>query len=99
MSGYLYGNARSYEFQDQVRNSIADGSNRIVIDLESVKRIDSAGVGILATLMWSASRSGGGLVLVAVPPNLEKILGIAMLLDRVYSADTCDAAIAKLAGD
>jgi anti-anti-sigma factor len=99
LSGYLYGNVKSYELQENVRATIADGKNRIVVDLAAVEKIDSAGVGILASLMWSASQSGGGLVMVGVPPTVEKILGIAMLLDRIDHADTCDAAIVMLDKD
>jgi len=96
LSGNLYGNPKSYELQEDVRAAIAAGSNRIVVDLAEVDKIDSAGVGILASLMWSASQAGGGLVMVAVPPKVEKILGIAMLLDRIDHAETRDEAIAVL---
>jgi anti-anti-sigma factor len=94
--GYLYGSPPSYEFQDEVRGKIAGGVSRIVIDLEAVEKIDSAGLGILASVMWSASQAGGGMVLASVPPTVEKLLGIAMLLDRIDHAETCEKAIALL---
>jgi len=86
--GYLYGSPHSYEFQEEVRGKIASGVSRIVIDLEAVEKIDSAGLGILASVMWSASQAGGGMVLAAVPPTVEKLLGIAMLLDRSAARTT-----------
>jgi anti-anti-sigma factor len=96
--GCLYGSPESYEFQEEVRENIAGGVSRIVIDLESVEKIDSAGLGILASVMWSASQAGGGMVLASVPPTVKKLLGIAMLLDRIDHADTREAAIAMLEG-
>jgi anti-anti-sigma factor len=94
--GNLRGSPHAYEFQEELRGKIADGLSRIVIDLENVEKIDSAGLGILASVMWSASQAGGGMVLASIPPIVEKLLGIAMLLDRIERADTREAAIAML---
>ena len=96
LTGALMGMPTSYELQDEVRGRIADGAHRIVLDLEGVTKIDSAGVGILASLMWSASQAGANLVLATLPPTVEKILGIAMLLERIDHADSRAAAIAML---
>ena len=96
LTGALMGMPTSYELQDEVRGRIADGARRIVLDLEGVTKIDSAGVGILASLMWSASQAGANLVLATLPPTVEKILGIAMLLERIDHADSRAAAIAML---
>lgn len=97
LAGGLCGHAPAYGFQDEVREKIAGGTSRIVIDLAGVQKIDSCGIGILASLMWSASQAGGGLVLAAVPKQVEKLLGIVMLLDHIDHADDRDAAIAMLA--
>ena len=98
LTGALVGSPHAYELQDDVRGRIAGGARRIVLDLEQVTKIDSAGVGILASLMWSASQAGSGLVIAALPPTVEKMLGIAMLLDRIDHAPSRAAALAKLAG-
>jgi anti-anti-sigma factor len=96
LTGSLIGMPKSYELQDEVRGRIAGGAARIALDLEGVTKIDSAGVGILASLMWSASQAGANLVLAALPVTVEKMLGIAMLLDRIDHADSRSAAIAML---
>jgi len=88
LSGSLCGIPPSYELQEEIRQQIADGNNRIVIDLAQVERIDSCGIGILASVMWSASQAGGKMVLAPVPPYVEKLLGIVMLLDRIDHADS-----------
>lgn len=99
LDGGLVGVPHSYEFQDEVRGKIAGGARRIVLDLGAVTKVDSAGLGILASLMWSASQAGTGLVLAALPATVEKMLSIAMLLDRVDHAPSRAAAIAILECD
>jgi anti-anti-sigma factor len=96
LAGDLFGNPEGYAFQDEVRKQIAAGKRKIVIDLESIVRIDSSGIGILVAVMWSASRAGGGLVLASIPARVEKILEIAMLLDHIEHAESVEAAVATL---
>jgi len=88
----------AYGFQDDVRQLIAAGVKRFVIDLAGVDRIDSCGVGILASLMWSASQAEAGMVFAAIPPQIEKLLQIVMLLDHIDHAPSREAAIALLQG-
>ncbi len=97
LSGNLYGSSQAYGFQDDVRQKIAGGTKKIVIDLADAEKIDSCGIGILASVMWSASEAGGGMVLVSVPEQVEKLLSMVMLIDRIDRADSCEEAIAKLA--
>jgi len=96
LSGSLCGTAPSYELLEEIRRQIAGGTNRIVIDLARAEKIDSCGIGILAAVMWSASQAGGKMVLASVPPYVEKLLGIVMLLDRIDHADSREQAIAIL---
>ena len=98
LAGFLSGSEPAYEFQDEVRRKVAGGSRKIVIDLAGVERIDSCGIGILASLMWSASQVKGGMVLAAVPRQVEKLLPIVMLLDHIDHAASREAAIALLQG-
>lgn len=98
LSGFLCGSSQGYEFQEKVRETVAGGKRKVLIDLENLERIDSSGIGILVTCMWSASRAGGGLALASLPAHVEKVLGIAMLLDHIEHADTVDQALAKLDG-
>jgi anti-anti-sigma factor len=79
---------------EQVR--LASGIHGIVIDFAAVKRIDSSGVGIVVSIMWSASKAGGKLVVAALPERIKEVLSIAMLLDHIDNADTVQEALAKL---
>ena len=98
LAGSLDGAESAYGFQDDVRQLIAAGVKRFVIDLAGVDRIDSCGVGILASLMWSASQAEAGMVFAAIPPQIEKLLQIVMLLDHIDHAPSREAAIALLQG-
>jgi anti-anti-sigma factor len=96
LSGDLFGSAEGYAFQDEVRERVAAGARKVLVDLSAVHRIDSSGVGILVTIMWSTSQAGGGLVMAALPKRVEQVLSIAMLLERIDHAETVEAGLAKL---
>ena len=70
----LFGTSEGYGFQDRVRECIASGSKRIVIDLGRVARVDSSGVGILVSLLFSGYRARGGVVLASIPSNIKDLL-------------------------
>lgn len=99
LAGDLFGSAAGYAFQNVVRDGVAAGSRRVVLDLAEVTRIDSTGVGILVALMWSASRGGAALALAALPAHVEGVLSIAMLLPHISHAATVDDALAGMISD
>ena len=96
--GGLLGNRECYAFQEEVRKTVAGGGKRVAVDLSGIQRISSSGIGILTTMMWSASNAGSALVLASLSPKVEKVLGIAMLLDHIDHAESVEAALAKLDG-
>jgi len=62
---------------------IADGNNKIVLDLENVNELDSSALGALLFGKRQANNAGGNLVLVSVSPQIQTLLRIAQL-SRVY---------------
>ena len=98
LSGNLFGSPQGYDLQNEIREKISGGTTRIVVDLATVDRIDSSGIGILMAMMWSASQAGGRFVLASIPPRVEKVLGIVMLLDHIDHAGSVQEALAKLEG-
>ncbi len=99
LSGDLYGDPQAFAFQAQVRQRMGSGRGHIVLDLGAVRRIDSSGIGILVTLLFETTHSGGAMCLVALSPAVEKALGITMLLDRIGRADSIEQAIASFGSD
>ncbi len=98
LSGNLFGSPQGFDLQNEVREKISGGTTRIVVDLATIDRIDSSGIGILMAMMWSASQAGGRFILASIPPRVEKVLGIVMLLDHIDHADSVQEALAKLDG-
>lgn len=96
LTGSLMGAPQSCELQDEVRDRITDGARRIVLNLEGVTKIDSAGAGIPVSLMRSGSQEGANLVFAALPAAVETMLGIAVLLDRIDHPDSRATAIAMV---
>ncbi len=96
LSGNFFGSSEGYAFQDEVRKLASSGIRGIVIDFAAVQRIDSSGVGIVVSMMWSASQAGGRLVVAALPERIKDVLSIAMLLDHIDHAGTLQEALAKL---
>jgi anti-anti-sigma factor len=98
LSGWLYGTTSGYAFQEAIREKVAGGTRRFVIDLSGVQRIDSCGIGILAASIFSAQKAGAGMVLAALPDHVSRMLGLTMFLDHIATADTVDEAVEKVEG-
>ncbi len=93
LSGVLDSGPECYAFLDQVQAMAHARAERIVIHLENVTRLASAGVGILASCFTSVTNAGGKLCLCAIPPRAALVLGVVRFLDVVPSASTEEEAI------
>ena len=93
LSGKLIGKPASYAFLDQVRDHIEHGCLHVVVELSHVDRIDSTGVGILASIYTSAHRRGGRVFLVGPDARAREVLSVMRLLDFLELAESTDAAL------
>jgi len=96
LAGDLFGDSEGYSFQEQACGEIDGGATKIVLDLAGVIRLDSAGIGVLASIANAMREAGGKLVLAALPDRVEKTLGIVMFLDVVERSATVEDALARL---
>jgi anti-sigma B factor antagonist len=64
---------------DEIRETLAAGTVRVVIDLANVDKIDSAGLGTLLYARGELRRAGGGLALANLQPAQMKVLLVAKL--------------------
>ena len=73
-----------------VDNLLASGATRIVINLEQVNYVDSAGLGALIEMHRKTKAKGGVLKLCNLGPNLRHALEIARLLQvfETYPTET-----------
>jgi len=81
----------------EAADAIRHGRCRIVLDLAGVDFVDSAGLAGLMNVLRRADRAGGGVVLVHVSEDLQRLLALTRL-DREFTfAETLPRAAARLA--
>jgi anti-anti-sigma factor len=76
-------------------NLVASGAARIVINLEQVIYVDSAGIGALIEIHRNTRAKGGSLKLCNLGPKLRQALEIARLLPIFETCPTETAAVAS----
>jgi anti-sigma B factor antagonist len=73
--------ATSPQLRAELQAAIDAGSKEVVVDVNAMDFIDSAGLGVLIGALKRASEAGAGLVLRGVQPSPRKVLGITGLDD------------------
>jgi anti-sigma B factor antagonist len=76
------------QFTEAARELLQSGVIRLVLNLEYVPYIDSAGLGAIVAAYTSACRRGGTLKLLRPTRRSRKVLGITKLLTVLESYDT-----------
>ena len=99
ISGYLKGRPKGYEFLEMLRGRIAGGAGKIVVDLGGVERMDSSGIGIIASIITSAENAGSPLCFCNVEGKVLQLLEMVGIT-RVIECGSCrDEAVSKLKED
>jgi anti-sigma B factor antagonist len=78
-----------------IDNLLASGATRMVINLEQVHYVDSAGLGALIEMQRKTKAKGGSLKLCHLGPNLKRALEMARLLPIFETSPSESAAIAS----
>jgi len=71
----------------------------LVVDLNGVDYMSSAGLRAILTAQQEARREGGDLRLAAVQPNVLKVLKLSGFTSIFKISDTVDAAVASFAAE
>jgi anti-sigma B factor antagonist len=66
--------------KDKINSLLAAGKKKLLLNLESVPYIDSAGLGEVVRTYTSVSRQGGSLKLLNLTKRIEDLLSITKLL-------------------
>ncbi len=77
------------------RSLIAEGKKKIVLNMNNVEYIDSAGLGILVATHVSAKTQGASLILSNLGRKFQEVLQITKLLTVFEVCDTEAAAVAS----
>jgi anti-sigma B factor antagonist len=78
-----------------IDNLLASGATRMVVNLEQVHYVDSAGLGALIEMHRKTKAKGGSLKLCHLRPNLKQALEMARLLPIFETCPTETAAVAS----
>lgn len=81
-------------FRTTIDNLLSSGATRIVVNLEHVHYVDSAGLGALIEAHRKTKAKGGRLKLSNLGPNFKHALEIAKLLPIFETCPTEAAAVA-----
>jgi anti-sigma B factor antagonist len=80
--------------REQLHGLVAQGSNKIVVDLDGVDFLDSTGLGVLVgALKRVRGAEGGELHLVCTQPRIRKVFEVTGLTKVFSLFDTVDEAV------
>ncbi|MFN2499745.1 MAG: STAS domain-containing protein [Pyrinomonadaceae bacterium] len=80
MSGAVRMGEGSIELRNAIRGLVEGGKKKILLNLRSVKNIDSSGIGELIANYTTVSRDGGQLKLLNLTEKIQNLLVITKLL-------------------
>lgn len=94
VSGYL--DAHTFEQLDTcLSNLFEKGKVRIVVDLEKVDYISSAGAGVFIGNIGKAQDQGGNIILLKPSPNVQEVFELLGLTQIFTLVNTREAALAS----
>lgn len=94
--GLFTGGKDGYDLLDEVRAELTAGAKGVVMNLDGVPRLSSAGVGIIAASFTSARTAGAGMRLSGLNAQARQILTMVGVLGLVGESPSDDAAVADL---
>lgn len=96
LTGYLSNSPSGYGVLEEVRQHVRKHPAPIVLNLERVDHVNSAGIGILAACYTSVVNSGQRFALACVSRRVATILTVVKFLDVVPSYATETEAVASV---
>jgi anti-sigma B factor antagonist len=83
--------------KDRINTLVAEGHKKLVLNLEGVPYIDSAGLGEIVRTYTTVSRQGGSLKLLNLTKRIHDLLSITKLLTVFDTFDTESEAVRSFA--
>jgi len=83
--------------KDKINSLVSQGQKKLVLNLEGVPYIDSAGLGEIVRTYTTVSRQGGKLQLLNLTKRIEDLLSITKLLTVFEVFDSEDEAVKSFA--
>ena len=80
--------------REQLHSLVAQGSNKIIVNLDAVDFLDSTGLGVLVGALKRVRSNDGDLYLVCTQPRIRKVFEVTGLTKVFQLFDTVDDAVA-----
>jgi anti-sigma B factor antagonist len=93
LEGSLMGGPEAVSLNEAVNHHLDEKSLKLVLNLESVERVNSSGLGILIKALTTFKTNGGVLKLANVNPKVKNLLVITKLDTILDSYDSVEAAV------
>lgn len=95
LSGKIVLGEGDLQIKDRIKDLLADGQKRILLNLGDVSYIDSAGLGALISSYTTSKREGGQLKLVNLTKRIQDLLSITKLITVFDTYETEQEAVAS----
>jgi anti-sigma B factor antagonist len=95
LDGRIVLGEESQALRQKLKSLIAEGNKKIILNMDNIKYIDSAGLGILVAAHVSAKLQGASLILSNLGTKFQEILQITKLVTVFEVFNTEAAAIAS----
>ena len=93
LQGSLMGGPEAVSLNEAINRFLDEKSLKLVLDLNSVERVNSSGLGILIKALTTFKTNGGELKVANVSPSLMKLLVITKINTILETFDSVDAAV------
>jgi anti-sigma B factor antagonist len=93
LEGSLMGGPEAVSVNEMINRFLDEESLKLILDLASVERVNSSGLGILIKALTNFKTNGGELKLANVRAPLMKLLEITKLNTILETYDSVDAAV------
>jgi anti-sigma B factor antagonist len=95
IKGGLEGGQDTYQIRDMVKEKLAQGHRKFLINLDKVDFVNSTGIGIIAAVYMAISSSGGKMKISNANEKVSRVMMITKLLDVFESYKSEDDALAS----
>jgi anti-sigma B factor antagonist len=96
LDGRIVLGEESQALRQKLKSLIAEGNKKIILNMDNIKYMDSAGLGILVAAHVSAKLQGASLILSNLGTHFQEILQITKLVTVFQVFNTEEAAVASL---
>ena len=90
--GYI-NNVAGEKISEEFSKNFSGGINKVIIDMEKSKVINSIGISYLLEVIEKLNESNGKLIFINLDPTIDKTLNIMGLFQFAEKADSIDSAL------